>query len=138
MSVYFIRAENGLIKIGHAEDVIARLSKLQASSPVPLVLMASMTGGEREERALHRMFSTVRNHGEWFKPSARILRSKSGCWAWKCAILRALKPKHAMSRPVFHRKPMMRLRLNQHCTKWLVPAMTDYCNQADRSDGNVR
>jgi hypothetical protein len=67
--VYLVRAENGLIKIGCAFDIVLRLVQLQAMSPVKLELLAYVDGEQaaKFERALHRHFDGDRSHGEWFR-----------------------------------------------------------------------
>ena len=75
VSVYFIQAEiGGPIKIGQAVDVRRRLADVQNYSPFPLVVLAVVpNSGETAERELHKRFSAVRDHGEWFAPTAEIL-----------------------------------------------------------------
>lgn len=72
--VYFVRAGTvGLIKIGHAKDVGARVVGLQTGSQDVLRLVAVVPGGRREERSLHRRFIGLRHHGEWFEPREELL-----------------------------------------------------------------
>ena len=72
--VYFVQAGyEGPIKIGFSSDPAARLRALQVSSAVPLRLLATMTGGRREEYELHDRFQRHRLEGEWFEPAAPIL-----------------------------------------------------------------
>ncbi|MEU3363876.1 MarR family transcriptional regulator [Streptomyces pseudogriseolus] len=54
------------VKIGVSDDPEARLDDLQTGSPVPLVLLWQVHGGQRLEIALHERFAAVRTHGEWF------------------------------------------------------------------------
>lgn len=54
------------VKIGVSDDPEARLDDLQTGSPVPLVLLWQVHGGQRLEAALHERFAAVRTHGEWF------------------------------------------------------------------------
>ena len=63
----------GLIKIGWAVDVSVRLAKLQACSPLALIVLHSEPGNGREERSLHTRFAATRRHGEWFEDSAELL-----------------------------------------------------------------
>lgn len=65
--VYFIGAYRGLVKIGVARDVQARLRALQTGSGVPLTLLATVPGSYALERHYHRMFAHCRRHGEWFE-----------------------------------------------------------------------
>jgi hypothetical protein len=75
-SVYFIQAVNGgLIKIGVATDPAARLAEIQRMCPIPLRILAVRPGvGQPGEAALHRRFAAARRHGEWFEPTAELLR----------------------------------------------------------------
>jgi len=54
------------VKIGVSDDPEKRLSDLQTGSPVPLVLLWQVHGGQRLEAMLHERFATYRTHGEWF------------------------------------------------------------------------
>lgn len=67
--VYFIQAENGLIKIGIAFDVEYRLSFLNTASPVELTLLFWVDTDEARglEKSLHHLFKTKRVRGEWFR-----------------------------------------------------------------------
>lgn len=64
--VYFIAAYRGLIKIGVAKDVQARLRALQTGSGVALTLLATVPGSYALERHYHQRFASRRRHGEWF------------------------------------------------------------------------
>ena len=65
--VYFIGAYRGLIKIGVAKDVQARLRALQTGSAVRLYIMATTPGSYALERHYHARFAEYREHGEWFR-----------------------------------------------------------------------
>lgn len=67
--VYFIQADNGLVKIGVSANLESRLATLQAMSPIPLTLCAWMHGGFSLEQTLHDRFADCHSHGEWFKPN---------------------------------------------------------------------
>jgi hypothetical protein len=64
--VYFVGGDDGSIKIGEALDPARRLRELQCGSPVLLRILATATGGQRQERAYHDRFHAHRLHGEWF------------------------------------------------------------------------
>ncbi len=64
--VYFI-TDGEAIKIGKANNPKSRLSALQTSHHKPLVILATMPGGEELERELHRIFDAYRLRGEWFR-----------------------------------------------------------------------
>lgn len=75
-SIYFIQGEvTGLIKIGLAIDVRARLKDLQQGSPDRLSILGVMLCHQRGalERELHRRFDDCRAHGEWFEPRPALL-----------------------------------------------------------------
>ncbi|MCG3039187.1 GIY-YIG nuclease family protein [Streptomyces sp. S1A] len=54
------------VKIGVSDDPEERLADLQTGSPVPLVLLWQVLGGQRLESLLHDRFAACRTHGEWF------------------------------------------------------------------------
>jgi len=72
--VYFIQSERGgPIKIGVANDIMARLGSLQAAHPHRLkVLAVIQRGGKATERGLHIRFATDRLVGEWFEDSQAL------------------------------------------------------------------
>lgn len=79
MQVYFIQSEaGGLIKVGVAVDVHARVALLQMGSPVTLCVLATQPGGRALESALHRHFGSYRRHGEWFEPGPELLAYIAG------------------------------------------------------------
>ena len=66
--VYFVQSgHGGPVKIGIATDVKKRLSSMQTSNPVSLVLMAAVPGGLDLERELHARFNIGCIRNEWFK-----------------------------------------------------------------------
>lgn len=71
--IYFIQAENGLIKIGFSKNVTSRLSNMQVRSPLKLTLLSTIKGTVVMEKELHYKFSKFREHGEWFKPTQDII-----------------------------------------------------------------
>jgi hypothetical protein len=73
--VYFMQArDGGPIKIGYSVDVEARRALLQIGNPDELVVIATVPGGAREERAIHRVLERTRVRGEWFTDSDRLRR----------------------------------------------------------------
>jgi hypothetical protein len=54
------------VKIGRTIDLTKRLAEIQRMSPVPLEALWSHPGGYELETNLHRQFSALRTHGEWF------------------------------------------------------------------------
>ncbi len=77
--VYFIVAENGLVKIGKTNNLQRRLEGLQYMSPVKLELIHLIPcehfSATRIERDLHIYFAKLRQHGEWLKIN-RIARKQ--------------------------------------------------------------
>jgi len=71
--IYFIQAENGLIKIGYTYNVRHRLRGLRACSPLKLELLLVLDGDRISEKAFHKRFAKDRKHGEWFFPSVELL-----------------------------------------------------------------
>lgn len=70
---YFIGAQSGPVKIGFTVDLKGRLAKLRASSPLPLEVLATRSGGEARESVYHEQFAADRLHGEWFARTPAIL-----------------------------------------------------------------
>jgi hypothetical protein len=72
--VYFIQAgAGGCVKIGIARNLQSRISCLQIGCPDMLVLLASVSGGAKEEAFLHHHLRRHRVRGEWFKPAPEVL-----------------------------------------------------------------
>ena len=69
--MYFIRAANGLTKIGITKNLYTRLGALDVSSPIELSLVyfAITPTASQTEKKLHEKFSTKRVKGEWFNLS---------------------------------------------------------------------
>ena len=72
--IYFVQVgDDGPIKIGIAEDVKKRISKLQVAHFIELKLRLTIDGDERHESYLHEKFSLHRIRGEWFHPVSQLL-----------------------------------------------------------------
>lgn len=69
--IYFLEGA-GMIKIGRARNLTQRIRAIQTMSPVRLRLIGSMPGDGNDEREIHRKFSHLRGHGEWFRASQEI------------------------------------------------------------------
>jgi transcriptional regulator with XRE-family HTH domain len=70
--VYFVEdRETFLIKIGRTCQIKIRLRHIRREYPNAHVL-ATVEGGSREEREIHKLFSRYRFKGEWFRPSPLI------------------------------------------------------------------
>lgn len=71
--VYFIRDEDGYIKIGTAGSAESRLAALQTAHRQRLTLLATLPGERTEELALHRRFASAHVRGEWFRPTPDLV-----------------------------------------------------------------
>lgn len=71
--VYFIRAGDGPIKIGIACDLDRRLREIQIHHFDELRVVATVGGGMKLERELHKRFAAHHIRGEWFAPHPDIL-----------------------------------------------------------------
>lgn len=70
--VYFVRRNDGRIKIGFSKDVGRRKRDLESAAG-PLELLLTLPGDYVLEQALHNKFKASHAHGEWFNPSADLL-----------------------------------------------------------------
>lgn len=71
--VYFMRAGD-FVKIGKSTgNPASRLSSLKTGCPFPIEVIATIPGGLSEERGLHKKFSHIRAHGEWFHATEELL-----------------------------------------------------------------
>lgn len=69
--VYYVRRPDGAIKIGTTWNLKTRMQAFRNVSPAEL--LASHSGGQIAEAALHRRFRHLRLDGEWFKPDPDLL-----------------------------------------------------------------
>lgn len=67
-SVYLLRAENGIYKIGRGCDVLRRIRGIQTLSPIPITTVCIIESFDSFEMEcqLHTRFKSQRLHGEWF------------------------------------------------------------------------
>lgn len=73
--IYFIRdPKANRVKIGYSADPWARFSKIQTDCSATLILEAAIEGGREEEAALHELFRTRHERGEWFVWSGPVAR----------------------------------------------------------------
>src|SRR5262249_28266675 len=70
--VYFVETGD-FIKIGHTKNWRVRLTSLQTSSPTKLTILHLEPGDVSQEKALHRKFRHLHNHGEWFRKGADLI-----------------------------------------------------------------
>lgn len=72
--VYFIESkDSGLVKIGYSKRPKDRFNSIKTMSPEHLNLMGMMPGGKTEESELHKKFSDIRSHGEWFTLTPELI-----------------------------------------------------------------
>lgn len=71
--VYFIQAENGMVKIGYARRPAQRWLTLQSSNPMELRLLLFVPGDSVTEERLHAAFERHRHSGEWFRPDTALM-----------------------------------------------------------------
>jgi hypothetical protein len=71
--VYFIRAANGMIKIGYTREWWQRMKTLQSGHPEPLEMLVATRGDPVAEERLHAAFRRYRRGGEWFEPAPALL-----------------------------------------------------------------
>jgi hypothetical protein len=71
--VYFIGADEGLVKIGFSNAPLERITAMQLGSPVLLRFLALVEGTPKLERRYHERFAAFRVRGEWFARSPEIL-----------------------------------------------------------------
>ncbi len=73
--IYFIQqGKTGAIKIGYTKNSITkRIVALQSASPHKLNLLCILEGTEKQERALHNLFSPYKLQGEWFESHPTIM-----------------------------------------------------------------
>lgn len=66
--VYFVApVGGGPVKIGFSAEPLQRLDMLMSWSPVPLQVLASAPGTQKDEGAIHAAFSEHWSHREWFR-----------------------------------------------------------------------
>lgn len=65
--VYVMKClSTGLFKIGRTIDLLNRAKQIQAMSAGKLVMVLHAPGGSKLENCLHKEFSHLCEHGEWF------------------------------------------------------------------------
>lgn len=69
--IYFLKADNGLVKIGRAKDLRQRLDHFTAKLPYKLKLVHSIKTDDSVglEKVFHEKFHDKRKRGEWFELS---------------------------------------------------------------------
>jgi hypothetical protein len=72
--IYFIFCEAAnAVKIGFAADPMRRLAMLQTGNPLPLVLLAAVQGGLKQEQRFHQRFRSHHIRGEWFRADSQLM-----------------------------------------------------------------
>jgi T5orf172 domain len=65
-TIYFISADDDLIKIGYTTNLSARLRSLRTAHPKELRILLVVPGSRDDEQELHRRFAAFRVGREWF------------------------------------------------------------------------
>ena len=72
--VYFIQAADGPIKIGFSVEPTIRFVALQSSHATKLTMLGAIHGTQVTEKTIHSELNNARIRGEWFRPTAEVLR----------------------------------------------------------------
>jgi hypothetical protein len=78
-TIYFISADDDLIKIGYTTNISARLRSLRTAHPKELRILLVIPGSRDDEQELHRRFAAFRVGREWFnrcKPISDYIESR--------------------------------------------------------------
>ena len=70
--VYFIGNGLNKVKIGWSKFPENRMEELQTGSSEKLIMLGYISGTQRDERRLHKLFKKDHYRGEWFYLSANI------------------------------------------------------------------
>jgi hypothetical protein len=73
--LYFMRVDEGMVKIGRAINVDKRLSQIQCGCPHEITEVRSLPGRGHEEKEWHEMFAEHRVRGEWYKWTPALERA---------------------------------------------------------------
>jgi hypothetical protein len=68
------------IKIGRSKNVLQRLRNLQTGTYGELIITALEPGGSTRESELHKKFSHLRRHGEWFSCNEELFLHVFRTW----------------------------------------------------------
>lgn len=73
--VYFVKAENGLTKIGESQDLKTRYKALMNNIPLRIDFLFAIESDDvrKLERELHKQFDKQKSEGEWFELSDKDL-----------------------------------------------------------------
>jgi hypothetical protein len=73
--IYFLQSiDGGPVKIGSSKDITRRHEELEAYYGRPLVLLATMEGGRKEETVIHQRFRRLRfGRTEQFRPDPELM-----------------------------------------------------------------
>lgn len=66
--LYFIKAENGKVKIGITDNLTSRFRNISSASPIPIQMIHTVwcESALIVEAEIHKMFMGFHSHGEWF------------------------------------------------------------------------
>ncbi len=68
--IYVLRVQNrknGFFKVGTSINPARRIPDIQTNCPFKISVVALRHGGQKEERALHKLLKDYRTNGEWFE-----------------------------------------------------------------------
>ena len=74
LSIYFVQAESGPIKIGTSEFPTTRFTTLQVANFERLTMLTFGKSRKNEEARLHERFSESCIRGEWFRPTPELIQ----------------------------------------------------------------
>ena len=78
--IYIAKAENGLYKIGQANDLLKRIRSLNSQSPIQINLIhaANVERVNEKEKEVHYYLASYRVRGEWFNlPDVELDKAKA-------------------------------------------------------------
>lgn len=76
--IYFIAMGSEYVKIGFSKNCRKRKFDLQVASPLPLETIFIQQARRSDEVRLHKRFSKLKSHGEWFKATPELMAFISG------------------------------------------------------------
>jgi hypothetical protein len=83
--IYFISADDTVVKIGHTTNLRARLRSLRTAHPKELHILLAIPGSRDDELELHRRFAEFRVGREWYKlvePIISYIAESGAVLAW--------------------------------------------------------
>jgi hypothetical protein len=76
--LYFLEAENGLIKVGITNDIRRRVNQLQNQLDTKIRVLKLLDGKSAYEKIIHNLYSDdniiYKGQTEWFHPTHKLIR----------------------------------------------------------------